>query len=175
MISSALVDQLAPCQNSSAPASSIQLNQYTNPISFIFSHCLWLVCEGVYRWYDNRSVIAPTNLHHGHASIDQTNTGPLTPCSTTPLAHTLVHTLFSNTTHTQSILNSTCTRSSTQPHTSTLAHNHTTHHPHRLLHCPRSLDNTHQHQHHTQQTHALSSLPDSTTHTQSFNQLPQLD
>ena len=57
-----------------------------------FSHCLWLVCEGVYRWYDNRSVIAPTNLRHGHASIDQTNTGPLTPCSITPLAHTSVHT-----------------------------------------------------------------------------------
>ena len=42
--------------------------------------------------YDNRSVIAPTNLRHGHASIDQTNTGPLTPCSITPLAHTSVHT-----------------------------------------------------------------------------------
>ena len=139
----------------------------------IFSHCLWLVCEGVYRWHDNRSVIAPTNLRHGHASIDQTNTGPLTPCSITPLAHTSVHTQqhHSHPVHPQLHLHPFMHATT---HT-TLAHNHTTHHPHRLPHQPRSLDITHQHQQHTQQTHALTSLPHSTTHTQSFIQLPHLD
>ena len=130
---------------------------------------------------DDRSVIAPTNLRHGHANIDQTNTGPLTPCSITPLAHTSVHTQqhHSHPVHPQLHLHP-FTHATTHIHPRTQSHNTSptqTPTPTSLprQHQPRSLDITHQHQQHTQQTHALTSLPHSTTHAQSFIQLPHLD
>ena len=173
MISSAPGGSMAPCQNSSAPASSIQLNQYTNPIS-LYSVIAFGLCVRVY-------IVGMITVRLSRQRISVTGTPASTkrtPVPSPPAASHHLPTLqftLSNTTHTQSILNSTCTRSRTQPHTSTLAHNRTTHHPHRLPHQPRSLDITHQHQQHTQQTQALTSLPHSTTHTQSFIQLPHLD
>mgnify|MGYP001394620696 CR=1 FL=1 len=115
---------MAPCQNSSAPASSIQLNQYTNPMSLYsvvaFGLCVRVYIVGMITVRLSRQRISVTGMP---ASTKRTPV-PSPPAASHHLP--ILQFTLSNTTHTQSILTSTCTRSRTQPHTSTLTQSHNT-------------------------------------------------